>query len=85
MLRLIIARERPAGDLADRVGLSQPAASQHLKVLRDAGLVKVRVDGPRRLYRADPAGLARLRKELAAFWTPALRSLKAASESKHRS
>ena len=80
MLRLIVMAERRAGELADQVGLSQPAASQHLKVLRDAGLVKVRVDGPRRLYRVDNRGLARLRKELAGFWTPALESLKAAAE-----
>ncbi len=80
MLRLIVNAEHPAGDLAARVGLSQPAASQHLKVLRDAGLVTVRVDGPRRLYRIDPDGLRRLQAELDVFWPSALGALKVASE-----
>jgi len=85
MLRLVIASEQPAGELARRVGLSQPAASQHLKVLRDAGLVVVRIDGPRRLYRVDPAGLARLQRELVGFWNDALDALKTASETQRRS
>jgi DNA-binding transcriptional ArsR family regulator len=81
ILRLVIDRERPVGELAEEVGLSQPAASQHLKVLRDAGLVRGRVDGRRRLYRVDEAGLERLRRELDAFWGPALASLRDAAES----
>jgi DNA-binding transcriptional ArsR family regulator len=80
MLRLVLDRELPVGELAERVGLSQPAASQHLKVLRDAGLVRGRVDGRRRLYRVDAQGLERLRAELDAYWGPALAALKDAAE-----
>jgi DNA-binding transcriptional ArsR family regulator len=80
MLRLVLDRELPVSELADRTGVSQPAASQHLKVLRDAGLVRGRVDGRRRLYRVDGEGLERLRRELDTFWGPALASLKDAAE-----
>jgi DNA-binding transcriptional ArsR family regulator len=80
MLRLVLDRELPVSELAERVGVSQPAASQHLKVLRDAGLVRGRVDGRRRLYRVDGDGLERLRSELDAYWGPALAALKDAAE-----
>ena len=80
MLRAVSHREVSAGELAALAGLKQPAASQHLRVLRDAGLVDVRVDGPRRLYRANGDGLARLRAELDAFWRPELTKLKRAAE-----
>jgi DNA-binding transcriptional ArsR family regulator len=81
ILRLVLDRELPVGELAERTGLSQPAASQHLKVLRDAGLVRGRVDGRRRLYRVDVEGLERLRRELDAYWGPALAALRRAAES----
>jgi DNA-binding transcriptional ArsR family regulator len=84
LLRLVLDRELPVGELAQRTGLSQPAASQHLKVLRDAGLVRGRVDGRRRLYRVDGEGLERLRRELDAFWGPALAALKDAAEAGER-
>jgi DNA-binding transcriptional ArsR family regulator len=80
MLRLVLDRELPVSELAERVGVSQPAASQHLKVLRDAGLVRGRVDGRRRLYRVDTEGLERLRAELDAYWGPALAALKESAE-----
>ena len=80
LLRLVLDRELPVGELAARTGLTQPAASQHLKVLRDAGLVRGRVDGRRRLYRVDVEGLERLRRELDAYWGPALLTLKDAAE-----
>lgn len=80
MLRLVLDREMAVGELAERVGLSQPAASQHLKVLRDAGLVRGRMDGRRRLYRVDIEGLDRLRRALDAYWEPALAALKGAAE-----
>jgi DNA-binding transcriptional ArsR family regulator len=80
ILRLVLDRELGVGELAERVGVSQPAASQHLKVLRDAGLVRGRVDGRRRLYRVDVDGLERLRRELDAYWEPALAALKDAAE-----
>lgn len=80
MLRLVLEGELPVSELAERIGVSQPAASQHLKVLRDAGLVRVRVDGRRRLYAVDADGLERLRAELDAYWGPALAALKDAAE-----
>ena len=52
--------ERPAGDLVEALAISQPGVSKHLKLLREAGLVSVRADGQRRLYRVDPRGLADL-------------------------
>jgi DNA-binding transcriptional ArsR family regulator len=80
MLRLVLDRELPVGELARRTGLSQPAASQHLRVLREAGLVRGRVDGRRRLYQVDLQGLQRLRAELDSLWEPALLALKQAAE-----
>ena len=80
ILGLVLDRELGVGELAERAGMSQPAASQHLKVLRDAGLVRGRVDGRRRLYRVDLEGLERLRRELDAYWGPALAALKEAAE-----
>jgi DNA-binding transcriptional ArsR family regulator len=81
LLQLVLDRELPVSELAARTGMSQPAASQHLKVLRDAGLVRPRVDGRRRLYRVDFEGLERLRRELDSYWAPALAALKDAAES----
>lgn len=52
--------ERPAGDLVDALAISQPGVSKHLKLLREAGLVSVRAEGQRRLYRLEPRGLAQL-------------------------
>jgi DNA-binding transcriptional ArsR family regulator len=68
MLELVWDDERSAGDIARRSGLSAPATSQHLRVLRDAGLVSVRGDGNRRLYRAEPVRVAEVRAALEAFW-----------------
>jgi len=82
ILRLVLDRELPVTELAERVGLSQPAASQHLKVLREAGLIRGRVDGRRRLYSVDIEGLDRLRRALDAYWAPALEQLKDAAESR---
>jgi DNA-binding transcriptional ArsR family regulator len=84
MLRLVLDRELPVGELAERIGMSQPAASQHLKVLRDAGLVRGRVDGRRRLYQVDLQGLQRLRAELDTLWEPAPLALKQATEAGDR-
>jgi DNA-binding transcriptional ArsR family regulator len=84
MLRLVLDHELPVGELARQIGVSQPATSQHLKVLRDAGLVRGRVDGRRRLYRVDLEGLERLRRELDAYWGPALLALKQAAEAGDR-
>jgi DNA-binding transcriptional ArsR family regulator len=84
LLRLVLDRELPVSELAKRTGVSQPAASQHLKVLRDAGLIRGRVEGRRRLYRVDLEGLERLRRELDAYWGPALGALKDVAEADHR-
>jgi DNA-binding transcriptional ArsR family regulator len=84
ILRLVLERELPVGELAQRTGVSQPAASQHLKVLRDAGLVRGRVDGRWRLYQVDLEGLQRLRVELDSLWEPALLALKQAAEAGDR-
>jgi DNA-binding transcriptional ArsR family regulator len=60
------------GELASELPVSRPAVSQHLKVLKDAGLVVDRAVGNRRIYQADPAGLAALRAQLDTFWNQAL-------------
>ena len=60
MLQLVWDAEQSSSGIAERVGMSRPAASQHLKVLREAGLVHVRVDGNQRLYRVDLERLAQL-------------------------
>ena len=75
ILDLLRDGELPVGDLVDRLGLSQPAVSKHLRVLRDAGLVDVRADGQRRLYRIRPEPLVEVDEWLApyrALWAGAL-------------
>jgi DNA-binding transcriptional ArsR family regulator len=76
ILELVMDAELPAGELAGLTGMTQPATSQHLRVLRDAGLVDVRVDGPRRLYRVNFSGLAALRADLDRFWGDHLEELR---------
>jgi DNA-binding transcriptional ArsR family regulator len=82
--RVIFERvaERPSAvvELARELPVSRPAVSQHLKVLKDAGLVAARPDGNRRIYHADPGGLAELRSYLEQFWGMALLSYKAIVE-----
>jgi DNA-binding transcriptional ArsR family regulator len=82
MLTLVWDRERMATDIAARSGLSKPAASQHLRVLREAGLVHVRADGNRRLYRSDPVRVAELRAALEEFWGERLARMR--EELEHR-
>jgi DNA-binding transcriptional ArsR family regulator len=84
MLRLAWDAERTSGELAEAAGLSRSAASQHLKVLRDAGLVRVRVDASRRLYQVAPERLAELRAALDAFWGDRLGVLRTTAERTHR-
>ena len=72
ILDLLRESERPVGELVDRVGLSQPAVSKHLRVLKDAGLVEARPDAQRRLYRIRPEPLVELDEWLASYrelWT----------------
>jgi DNA-binding transcriptional ArsR family regulator len=68
----IAERPRAVGDLARELPVSRPAVSQHLKVLKEAGLVMDRSEGNRRIYQADPAGLAALRAQLDTYWKQAL-------------
>lgn len=75
MLHLVWSAERTSTDLADRTGMSRPAASQHLRVLRDAELVDVRVDGNRRWYRADHDRVARIRALVESFWNSRIDTL----------
>ena len=75
---------RPVGELARDLPVSRPAVSQHLRVLKDAGLVTERREGTRRLYRIDPDGLAALRDYFDEFWNEALTAFKAAAESEGR-
>src|SRR3989442_15060415 len=80
ILRLVSAAELSVGEIARRFDVTRPAISQHLRVLREAGLVTERRNGTRRLYRARPDTLAELRAYLEAFWDDSLRSLKMAVE-----
>jgi DNA-binding transcriptional ArsR family regulator len=68
------------GELAKDLPVSRPAVSQHLKVLKDAGLVTDTQAGNRRLYRLDPNGIAILRAYLDQFWNQALAAFKGAAE-----
>ena len=65
-------RPRPVGELARELPVSRPAVSQHLRVLREAGLVSDEKVGSRRLYRVDPDGVAGMRAYLDRFWSDAL-------------
>ena len=70
------AGPRSVGELTDSVPVSQSAVSQHLRVLREAGLVTERREGTRRLYRVDPDGLSSLRAYLDGFWDDALEAFR---------
>jgi DNA-binding transcriptional ArsR family regulator len=72
----------PVGELAKDLPVSRPAVSQHLKVLKEAGLVTDRQEGNRRLYQLDPAGIGALRAYLDQFWNQALAAFKEAAEQK---
>jgi DNA-binding transcriptional ArsR family regulator len=71
---------RPVGELARGLPVSRPAVSQHLKVLKDAGLVIDRRAGSRRIYQLDPEGVGALRAYLDRFWSRALTAFKVAVE-----
>jgi DNA-binding transcriptional ArsR family regulator len=78
ILDLLRADERPVGELVDALGLSQPAVSKHLRILREADLVEVRADAQRRLYRVRPEPLREIDAWLAPFramWADALDDL----------
>jgi DNA-binding transcriptional ArsR family regulator len=73
-------RPRAVGELAGELPVSRPAVSQHLKVLKDAGLVVDRRDGNRRIYQLNPDGVGALRAQLDRFWNQALAAYKSAVE-----
>jgi DNA-binding transcriptional ArsR family regulator len=74
----------PVGEIARGLPVSRPAVSQHLKVLKEAGLVSDRQVGNRRLYQLDPRGIGALRAYLDQFWDKALAAFKAAAEQSER-
>lgn len=73
-------RPRPVGELASELPVTRPAVSQHLKVLKDAGLVVDRAVGTRRIYEVDPEGVAAMRAYFDRFWSRALAAFKEAAE-----
>lgn len=75
---------RAVGELAQGLPVSRPAVSQHLKVLKAAGLVTDRADGTRRLYQLNPAGIEALRAYFDTFWNQALTAFKLAVEKEDR-
>ena len=84
IFELLRSGPRAVGEIAGELPVSRPAVSQHLRVLKEAGLVTERRDGTRRLYRLDPDGLAELRAAFDEFWTQALAGFKAAAEKEGR-
>lgn len=84
ILRLVWDDELPAGEIAARFDVSRPAISQHLRVLRDAGLLDERREGTRRLYRARPDTVDDLRRFLGDFWDRRLERLRDAAEALER-
>jgi DNA-binding transcriptional ArsR family regulator len=85
ILRLVRDTELPAGAIAAHFAdVSRPAVSQHLRVLRDAGLLVERRDGTRRLYRTRPEGLGELRSFLEEFWDHRLEVLRDEAEREQR-
>jgi DNA-binding transcriptional ArsR family regulator len=81
MLLLVRDQPRSVGEIAEHFDISQQAVSQHLKVLRDAGLVEVRAERQRRLYLVRPEGLRSVEAFLADLWPASLQRLKSAIES----
>jgi DNA-binding transcriptional ArsR family regulator len=81
ILELVRDEELAAGEIAAHFAVTRPAISQHLTVLKAAGLLVERRDGARRLYRADPAGLLGLKQFVDRFWATGLARLKAEAES----
>lgn len=82
MLRLVWDDELTSSELAERTGMTKPGASQHLRLLRDAGLVRARVAANRRLYRVDQDRMRELRVFLDDFWQGPLARLKALAEAR---
>lgn len=81
----ILAAPRPVAAIAEGLPVSRPAVSQHLKALKEAGLVADRPEGTRRVYYIDPHGLGELRRWLDQFWDDALEAFKKRVQSPHSS
>ena len=84
ILTLVREDELSAGEIASHFDITRPAISQHLNVLKEAGLVSERRNGTRRLYRARPDGLAELKEFLEEFWDVRLQALKREAEKEER-
>jgi DNA-binding transcriptional ArsR family regulator len=84
ILSLVRDSELSAGEIAAHFDVTRPAISQHLTVLKEAGLIRERRDGTRRLYRVEPSGLAELKTFLEGFWDDRLFALKREAERKER-
>jgi DNA-binding transcriptional ArsR family regulator len=84
ILSLVRGGELSAGEIAAHFDVTRPAVSQHLTVLKEAGLVNERRNGTRRLYRARPEGLAELKAFLEGFWDERLEALKREAEREER-
>jgi DNA-binding transcriptional ArsR family regulator len=84
ILEIVRDGELSAGEIAAHFDVTRPAVSQHLTVLKEAGLISERRDGTRRLYLARPQGLAELKLFLEGFWDDRLASLKREAERKER-
>ena len=80
ILTLVRDGELSAGEIASHFDVTRPAVSQHLNVLKEAGLVSERRNGTRRLYRARPEGLTELKQFLEGFWDERLEALKREAE-----
>jgi DNA-binding transcriptional ArsR family regulator len=84
IMELVADRPLAAGEIAEHFSVTRPAISQHLGVLREAGLVSERREGTRRLYSADVSGLAGIREFVDRFWQVRLNTLKDVAEETHR-
>jgi DNA-binding transcriptional ArsR family regulator len=84
ILTLVRDEELSAGEIASHFDVTRPAVSQHLNVLKEAGLVNERRNGTRRLYRARPEGLVELKEFLEEFWDARLETLKREAEKEER-
>ena len=84
ILQLVQNDELPAGEIASHFDVTRPAISQHLRILKNAGLISERRQGTRRLYRARPEGLEEIREFLDGFWKGRLQLLANAAESKEQ-
>ena len=84
IFELLAEGPRAVGELAGELPVSRPAVSQHLRVLKDAGLVTDRAAGNRRIYQVDPAGVSELRAYLDQFWNRSLASFKQVAEQRFK-